>query len=404
MGTFLKNRDFRWITMSDWFSVIGDSIFYLALISFASTLSNPGLAISLVTISETVPDALSFVAGYLCDKTKKKYIADITCSFFRAVLYIIIAILFINTSGWGLLLSVVSLNFVSDFLGCYSDNLRFPEIYAVVPEDEFESSNGFSSGIYYSFDIIAKMLGGVILISLDYNYVSFASINAITFVICGVCLLIVKKSVQYKIDCVEEEEEEETSTLLNEFRKLKENKELFHMIMCFTLLNMIVGSISTVIYIILANDMSLPQETYTIFISVINVVSVVGIILGNLVSEKIFKNHKIEILIKIELLIILCTIISIFWGNLHVIVILFAVLFFIEGVMSIKFTSFLYSNQEYKRLGISVGLTNTMLTIVLPLFLGVVSLIGNILSFTYALTVILGITIFCFIRICLKWN
>lgn len=403
MGTFLKNRDFRWITMSDWFSVIGDSIFYLALISFASTLSNPGLAISLVTISETVPDALSFVAGYLCDKTKKKYIADITCSFFRAVLYIIIAILFINTSGWGLLLSVVSLNFVSDFLGCYSDNLRFPEIYAVVPEDEFESSNGFSSGIYYSFDIIAKMLGGVILISLDYNYVSFASINAITFVICGVCLLIVKKSVQYKIDCVEEEEEE-TFTLLNEFRKLKENKELFHMIMCFTLLNMIVGSISTVIYIILANDMSLPQETYTIFISVINVVSVVGIILGNLVSEKIFKNHKIEILIKIELLIILCTIISIFWGNLHVIVILFAVLFFIEGVMSIKFTSFLYSNQEYKRLGISVGLTNTMLTIVLPLFLGVVSLIGNILSFTYALTVILGITIFCFIRICLKWN
>lgn len=71
MGTFLKNREFRWITMSDWFSVIGDSIFYLALINFASTLSNPALAISLVTISETLPDALSFVAGYLCDKTKK---------------------------------------------------------------------------------------------------------------------------------------------------------------------------------------------------------------------------------------------------------------------------------------------------------------------------------------------
>ena len=382
MGTFLNNRDFRWITMSDWFSVIGDSIFYLALISFASTLSNPALAISLVTISETVPDALSFVAGYLCDKTKKKYIADITCAFFRAVLYLIIAILFINTSGWGLLLSVVFLNFVSDFLGCYSDNLRFPEIYAIVPEDEFESSNGFSSGIYYSFDIIAKMLGGIILISLDYNYASFASINAITFVICGVFLLIVKKSVQDKIDCIEEEEEEETSTLLNEFRKLKENKELFHMIMCFTVLNMIVGSISTVIYIILANDMSLSQETYTIFISVINVVSVVGIILGNLVSDKIFKNHKIEVLIKIELLITLCTIISIFGGNLYVVVILFAVLFFIEGVMSIKFTGFLYSNQEYKRLGISVGMTNTMLTVVLPLFLGVISLIGNILSFT----------------------
>lgn len=90
MGTFLKNREFRWITMSDWFSVIGDSIFYLALINFASTLSNPALAISLVTISETLPDALSFVAGYLCDKTKKKYIADIICAFLRAALYIII--------------------------------------------------------------------------------------------------------------------------------------------------------------------------------------------------------------------------------------------------------------------------------------------------------------------------
>lgn len=43
MNTFIKNRDFRWITISDWISVFGDSIFYLAMITYASSFEKMDL-------------------------------------------------------------------------------------------------------------------------------------------------------------------------------------------------------------------------------------------------------------------------------------------------------------------------------------------------------------------------
>lgn len=79
MNTFIRNKEFRWITLSDWISVFGDSVFYLAFISFATTLENSTLAISFVTLSEMIPDTISFVFGYICDRTKKsiKQILDV---------------------------------------------------------------------------------------------------------------------------------------------------------------------------------------------------------------------------------------------------------------------------------------------------------------------------------------
>lgn len=65
--------------------------FFMAYMAFASTLDNSALAISLVTLSESVPDFTSFLTGYFCDRTKKKYQADIFCAFVRAFLYVVVA-------------------------------------------------------------------------------------------------------------------------------------------------------------------------------------------------------------------------------------------------------------------------------------------------------------------------
>lgn len=405
MNTFLKNKDFRWITMSDWLSVIGDSIFYLALISFASSLSDSALAISLVTISETLPDALSFCSGYLCDKTSKKFTADIACAFIRAGIYFVVAILFAESSGWYLLCLVLLLNVVSDFLGCYSDNLRFPEIYAIVPDEEFESSNGFSSGIYYSFDVISKLLGGMVLIALKYDYTSFALINAGTFILCGLFMLHVKKSVQSKIESIEETlQEEDNVSLIGELVKLKRNKSTFSMILCFTITNAIIGCTNSILYVLLAKQLINQQEIYTIVLSIINAVSVGGIIMGNLIGDRLFKKRKIETLIKCELCSIILSIIAMLLGNIYMIIILFSLMFFIEGAMSIKFTSFLYNNQEYRSLGISAGIINSILTVLLPVALFIVSLLGNIFSFTISSFLVLSVAVLSFMWVSVKWK
>ena len=48
MNLLLKNRIYRFITYSDILSVIGDSLFYLAFLTYASTLENSAIAISII--------------------------------------------------------------------------------------------------------------------------------------------------------------------------------------------------------------------------------------------------------------------------------------------------------------------------------------------------------------------
>ena len=56
MNLLLKNRIYRFITYSDILSVIGDSLFYLAFLTYASTLENSAIAISIISISESLPE------------------------------------------------------------------------------------------------------------------------------------------------------------------------------------------------------------------------------------------------------------------------------------------------------------------------------------------------------------
>lgn len=55
MRVFIRNKLYRYITISDSLSVIGDSIFYLALIAYASQLPDSIFAISIISLSETFP-------------------------------------------------------------------------------------------------------------------------------------------------------------------------------------------------------------------------------------------------------------------------------------------------------------------------------------------------------------
>ena len=61
MNLLLKNRIYRFITYSDILSVIGDSLFYLAFLTYASTLENSAIAISIISISENAVDRKSVV-------------------------------------------------------------------------------------------------------------------------------------------------------------------------------------------------------------------------------------------------------------------------------------------------------------------------------------------------------
>ena len=63
MKVFLQNRNFRQLTINQWISTVGDTIFYLAFLNYVADASFAPLAILLITISETLPQVLQIFSG-----------------------------------------------------------------------------------------------------------------------------------------------------------------------------------------------------------------------------------------------------------------------------------------------------------------------------------------------------
>ena len=63
MKVFLQNRDFRQLTINQWISTVGDTIFYLAFLNYVADASFAPLAILLITISENPSSSSANLSG-----------------------------------------------------------------------------------------------------------------------------------------------------------------------------------------------------------------------------------------------------------------------------------------------------------------------------------------------------
>ena len=97
MKVFIQNRDFRQLTINQWISTVGDTIFYLAFLNYVADASFAPLAILLITISETVPQVLQIFMGVLADFQHCQICTLFYSSTFafRAVLFLMARILYL---------------------------------------------------------------------------------------------------------------------------------------------------------------------------------------------------------------------------------------------------------------------------------------------------------------------
>ncbi|MEB3365282.1 hypothetical protein SDC49_22210 [Lactobacillus sp. R2/2] len=162
-------------------------MFYLALITYASKLRNYALAISLISISESVPQIFQVFSGYLADRTKNKFKLMVWLAAIRFGLYLIVGLLFASGfAGWNLVLTVIGINLVSDIAGSYSGGLQTPLIVNIVGNDEVAEAEGFVSGINGIINMIAQFIGSGLLLFMSYS--SLAIFNALTFLAAGALL------------------------------------------------------------------------------------------------------------------------------------------------------------------------------------------------------------------------
>ena len=91
MNIFLKNKLYRLFTISSAFGNAGRTLFDIAFIIYATSLPNPELAVSIVSIATTLPYIISFILGFLQTRQKisttEYYLQDfISFYYFRYLL------------------------------------------------------------------------------------------------------------------------------------------------------------------------------------------------------------------------------------------------------------------------------------------------------------------------------
>lgn len=399
MNIFLKNKDYRRFSIASFLSTAGDILFYLAFMTYASKLHNYSLALSLIAISESIPRLFDIFAGYLADKTKRKFQNIFLMAVVRFILYGIVGLLFIsNVSQWNLVIAVVIINFLSDTFGSYSGGLTAPLIVDIVGKKEFGEAEGFSNGMNEVINTVAQFVGSGLLLFLSFANLAF--INALTFLVAGLLFLSVglkHRKDQKPLEAQEVNDQKFFATMKSSYKQMKKAQGLLTVIFVIALVNGMLTALGSLIPIVIAgNKATMVITSYSFTIAVMGVVVSCGAILGSMFGPQLFKKASVFTMTIIAIILSFATIIAAVFANMYAILVAYFFLAATASIASIKMQQWLVNTIEHKILASSVGLLNTILMAVAPIFTTVLTSISGFASVKYALFALIAVEVIIF--------
>lgn len=125
MNEYLKNIKYRTLLNSDLIDSIGNSLYDIVFVIYASTVPNKSLAVSLASMATIVPALLSVIIGVWADRASKKVNYMILTRLSQALLFMAITFLIGLNKSFGLFLVLLLINIISDILGNFEMVYRF---------------------------------------------------------------------------------------------------------------------------------------------------------------------------------------------------------------------------------------------------------------------------------------
>jgi len=199
MNIFLKNKLYRLFTVSLAFGNAGRTLFDIAFIIYATSLPNPELAVSIVSIATSLPYIISFILGYFADQTKDKYNRILSTRFYQFLLFSLFALVCIYGVQWWIFIVLVFVNVVADILGGYNSYLSMSINTRLVRKEQLSEGLAFISSINNTISLAGKAVGVFVLGLLSYNYSYFGMLNAVLFLIAFLILAKYKNSMKDEI-------------------------------------------------------------------------------------------------------------------------------------------------------------------------------------------------------------
>lgn len=394
LNIFLSNRNFRQLSINEWISTFGDTVFYLAFINYVSSYAFAPLAILMITTSETLPQIMQIFTGVVADFQKNRIGKYSVLMFVKFVLYATVALILVGTKFSLVSVFLICLiNFVSDTIGYFSSAM-ITSIYVKIINNDMTSALGFKQATANLVRVFGNLSGGALIGFI--NIGMFAGMNALTFLFAFFGILLIRTNL------VRFEEQIEITQALDSKNFWK------HLLDSLKILGSL-GNIIKLIGILSINqaviNVTIPVTTLLLIkypfagletgqsIAILTTVELIGIVCGNFLSGNVMK--KMSTKTSVYLSQVMEFVILVGFLNNNFLVVLLAVFgnTFSIGILSPRLQQSVFRLVPEQSMG-AVQSGISMLSIVLPGILSIVLVgIASSLGVVYV-AVSLGVLLF----------
>ena len=369
MKRILQNKLFMGTFISDMLSNFGDVLYYLALMNYILLLPEAKFAISLVTLSESLPFLTMIFMGMCGDRTKKKVDMILVTLLFRTGLYLLIGLAMgFQPALWVVILAVL-VNLLSDLAGQYEDALHIPLSLRIIPMEDREAMYAFRQGASSILKILFQSSGAILAGLMSYQHLAF--FNAGTFVVSALIMLILRPSLNNllkdnPIHSSVENREEERHFIKNTWNSLQQSYQTIQNIFIlktsiFTIagLNAVFAAENALLLLNMKENPSFAFINPATTIATVTVVTLIGNILGSVLVTTVLKKVSMEFLLKISVFMPPALFIGFLLHSIYIIFLVNFLTMVIVGIFQPKMNAFVISSLPEERLAtISAGISS----------------------------------------------
>ena len=392
MNIFLKNKLYRLFTVSLAFGNAGRTLFDIAFIIYATSLPNPELAVSIVSIATSLPYIISFILGYFADQTKDKYNRILSTRFYQFLLFSLFALVCIYGIQWWIFIVLVFVNVVADILGGYNSYLSMSINTRLVSKEQLSEALAFISSINNTISLGGKAVGVFVLGFLSYNYLYFGMLNAALFLIAFLILAKYKNTIKAEIGTFKVKNKEKVSTkrflkdTIENFKILREIKKIYNFVILFLGMNFYSSAMFALLLVILVKNDSLLFGNVAYTITLLEIVEVLSTIAGGVYQISFYKNMSLRNNAILEIILFIMYV-----GNLlllqnrFILVILTVIIGYFAGISNPKLDALILQSVPEEKQTSIYSIFSTIITISVPIGTTVILFFANAISASFAL-------------------
>lgn len=369
----IRKRGFFVLTGAELTGVIGDVLYNIVFLIYATQQENKFLCVSIAGILPFIPRVLNFYSGYLADRIKRPFKSATIFKITQIIMFLVVAAVIEHPSLIVFLLISV-LMVLSDFLGNLYGGVFIVAEKDSLHADEREAYMGYLSGITSAIYLIFQSAGVGLLTVFHNDFTLIALINAFTIALSLGILWAGRKylpasAFNKKVTTQTEESSEQTQVngMVAGAKLLWSFPEIKTMIILIITINFL-GAIQTPVLNLTYTQLNAILINHSVSFTILAVSLSLGI--GELIGGFSLGTplHKIKLLqlMPMNFIMYLLSAVAVFLANWPLLLFTMFILGFVQGMFNPKFNAWFMNNVPEDNFALVSGMMTTCSMFAIP--------------------------------------